>query len=206
MFCHFSVGATVTHSHQHGHVPTNLRIPDPAIESKLFAQTQNAVATRRGKRKRKNRKKRVSTTKENTSVSRALSDSDLHQHVNAQYVNGPGGTLPPTVAKQRAREAKKHEVDEQTKRLHNLDRHPALVLNADYQVRREKVAISERSRHRQLTPHAPLCAFSPFHTFLLACGIGRKPSRLSFLEKYRLLTSTPTSSFELQVWRYLYQV
>lgn len=122
-----------------------MRIPDPAIESKLFAQTQNAVAIRRGKRTRKNRKNKVSAAREDPSASRALSESDLRQHVNAQYVNGPGGTLRPTVAKQRAREAQKRDLDEQTKRLHNLDRHPALVLNADYQVRREKVAKSERS-------------------------------------------------------------
>lgn len=139
----------MTHSLTHSLTPTctypNLRIPDPAIESKLFAQTQNAVAIRRGKRTRKNRKNKVSAAREDPSASRPLSESDLHQHVNAQYVNGPGGTLRPTVAKQRAREAQKRDLDEQTKRLHNLDRHPALVLNADYQVRREKVAKSERS-------------------------------------------------------------
>lgn len=105
----------------------NKMIQNPAIGSILFAQKQDTVATR--KRKQKNRKNSLSESKSR----KGLSESDLRQHVSAQYVNGPGGILRPTVAKQRRRERQRNEVDEHIKQLHKLDRHPALVLNADYQ-------------------------------------------------------------------------
>lgn len=102
---------------------------DPAMSSMLFGQRQETAVAHKGKRS--NRKKSSS----GSISSKGLSEAELRHHVSAKYVNGPGGRLRPTLAKRRKWEDKKQTADEQAKQLHKLDRHPALVLNADYQVR-----------------------------------------------------------------------
>jgi hypothetical protein len=55
-----------------------------------------------------------------------MSPQELAHHVAHQYLHGSGGVFRQTSAKSEQR-------DEQTSFLRKLDRHPALLLNADYQ-------------------------------------------------------------------------
>ena len=63
-------------------------------------------------------------------VNVAISESELRQHVSAKYVTGPGGVLRDAVAKA----TRSCTSEAQAEQLRKLERHPALVLNADYQV------------------------------------------------------------------------
>ena len=64
-----------------------------------------------------------------------LTDDEVRQHVTAQYIHGPGGTLRTAIAKRQQQERQQQQDDENLEQLKRLDQHPALVLNADYQVR-----------------------------------------------------------------------
>ena len=73
-----------------------------------------------------------------------LSEQDIAEHVSSLYIHGPGGVLRDT---ERRRQRRQHEIQsmmtfshidqteaqQQLQTLRNLDRHPALLLNADYQ-------------------------------------------------------------------------
>jgi len=69
-----------------------------------------------------------------------ITEDEVAQHVSSRYVNGPGGILFDSVNKRKRQEAssklygtdKSHK--DQVQHLKKLDMHPALVLNADYQV------------------------------------------------------------------------
>ena len=77
-------------------------------------------AKHRKARKKKNARGETST---------ALSPQELAHHVAHQYLHGSGGMMRTTLAKA-ARRKTNHD---QATYLRMLDRHPALVLNADYQ-------------------------------------------------------------------------
>lgn len=62
-----------------------------------------------------------------------ISMAELAQHVSSQYINGPNGVAKEQASKERNRSSMGTE--ETSAYLKTLDRHPALVLNADYQVR-----------------------------------------------------------------------
>ena len=73
-----------------------------------------------------------------------LSKEELAKHVASQYVSGSGGIFKEVDAKRKRQELHRHKNGEtnmnkeQVEYLKKLDRHPALVLNADYQVRNLK--------------------------------------------------------------------
>ncbi len=58
------------------------------------------------------------------------SDDELADHVSSMYITGPGGFMKEAAIK---REKDKFD-NERMDFLKKLDRHPTLVLNADYQV------------------------------------------------------------------------
>lgn len=65
-----------------------------------------------------------------------LTEEELAQHVSNVYVNGAGGLMQGTMKKRERMETESQQLDEsQLAIIKKLDRHPALVLNADYQVR-----------------------------------------------------------------------
>ena len=69
-----------------------------------------------------------------------LPESDVGHHVAKQYITGPGSTLRDKASRRDRMETQNRIVTEdsshkeQMQYLRMLDRHPALVLNADYQV------------------------------------------------------------------------
>lgn len=69
-----------------------------------------------------------------------VSELDVGHHVATQYITGPGGILRDKAARRDRMERSTEILEndqthkEQMEYLRNLDRHPALVLNADYQV------------------------------------------------------------------------
>lgn len=64
-----------------------------------------------------------------------ISKAELAQHVASQYINGPNGVIKEQSARARNRDLVDPGESDQKEFLKKLDRHPALVLNADYQVR-----------------------------------------------------------------------
>lgn len=89
------------------------------------------------RRKAHRRKKRKPST--DSASTKLVTELDVAQHVSSQYLNGGGGFLSNSNAR-RKRMEKSHEMfvtDPSHKKhaeyLKKLDRHPALVLNADYQ-------------------------------------------------------------------------
>ncbi len=92
----------------------------------------------------KNRKKKMRTRKnKNTAAIKhgPLNDKEeLAMHVSSQYVAGPGGLFKQVDARRKRQEKasifrnEDHCNLEQVEYLRKLDGHPALVLNADYQV------------------------------------------------------------------------
>lgn len=85
------------------------------------------------KAKHKGRRSSNPAKKEISSRGSILTEEELCQHVTAQYIHGPGGTLRASAAK-RYHQQEEQEL-ENIVQLKRLDQHPALVLNADYQVR-----------------------------------------------------------------------
>ena len=69
-----------------------------------------------------------------------LAESDVGHHVAKQYITGPGSLLRDKKSRRDLMETQNQIVKEdsshkeQMQYLRMLDRHPALVLNADYQV------------------------------------------------------------------------
>ena len=60
---------------------------------------------------------------------RPVSDDEIAHHVSSMYITGPGGFM-----KEAAIKREKQNDNEHLAFLKKLDRHPTLVLNADYQV------------------------------------------------------------------------
>jgi len=68
-----------------------------------------------------------------------ISEDELAHHVFSMYTTGHGGLMKQAENKWRRHQANEddsYDDDDQVALLKRLDRHPALVLNADYQVRR----------------------------------------------------------------------
>mmetsp|Transcript_27789 Transcript_27789/g.46112 ORF Transcript_27789/g.46112 Transcript_27789/m.46112 type:complete len:353 (+) Transcript_27789:220-1278(+) len=84
--------------------------------------------TKRGKKAANKKKTRQSSSNQ------VLSEPQLRQHVASQYVHGPSGVMRGILAKQEALAAQHDTNDfEHIQHIHKLNRHPALLLNADYQ-------------------------------------------------------------------------
>jgi 5-methylcytosine-specific restriction endonuclease McrA len=96
------------------------------------------MPTRTAKHKDRKRKKTKKVSR-GSNGGQILTEQELAQHVSAQYITGRGGVLRESHAKAKRREetTRLKEIDPDfNEHLRNLDRHPALVLNANYQVRR----------------------------------------------------------------------
>lgn len=94
--------------------------------------------------KHKNRKTKTKAKMRRNSAAMKngpLNEEELAMHVSSQYVAGPGGLFKQVDARRKRQEKASifsNEENcnmEQVEYLKKLDRHPALVLNADYQVR-----------------------------------------------------------------------
>jgi hypothetical protein len=98
-------------------------------------------------RKAKHKRRRAASGKKerlpNSAV--ALTDDEIRQHVTAQYIHGPGGTLRSVMVKRQQSNKNNQKLQQRLpvastgdnshlEQLRRLDQHPALVLNADYQV------------------------------------------------------------------------
>ena len=95
----------------------------------------------RTKSKRKLRRKSGKSTSVGTTASgKPLTESDVGHHVAERYISGPGSVLRDKKSRRDRMETQNKIVKEdashkeQMQYLRMLDRHPALVLNADYQV------------------------------------------------------------------------
>lgn len=85
-------------------------------------------------RKKMKAKKGSSQLDHNHHKSGPVTDDDIAQHVASMYINGPGGLMKEATTKREKQDAQGMFGDEEhLALLKNLDRHPALVLNADYQ-------------------------------------------------------------------------
>ena len=104
--------------------------------------TASSATTPKRKIKHKNRKTKTKMRR-NTAVMKngPLNEEELALHVSSQYVAGPGGLFKQVDARRKRQEkasifsSEENCNMEQVEYLKKLDRHPALVLNADYQVR-----------------------------------------------------------------------
>ncbi len=72
-------------------------------------------------------------------IVKSINDDELAQHVSSMYMRGPGGKMRQVDIKRKRMEAASNLDVDMTEREHRaymskLDRHPALVLNADFQV------------------------------------------------------------------------
>ena len=108
--------------------------------SVLFSQMEeNSLSTTMPARKAKHKSRKGPVVAKETSHTRLtiLTDDEVRQHVTAQYIHGPGGTLRTAIAKRQQQQQKRQQQqdEENLEQLKRLDQHPALVLNADYQVR-----------------------------------------------------------------------
>ena len=90
------------------------------------------------KRKAKHQKRKKMKVQKGSSLldkqkknnkSTALNADEIAHHVSNVYITGPGGMMKETKIKR-----EKQTDNEHLKFLKKLDRHPTLVLNADYQV------------------------------------------------------------------------
>lgn len=119
-----------------------------AASTSTTIATATSVApprTKKHKSRTKPKSKRSSQKRKPTinkgKASGPLSEADVGHHVATQYITGPGGLLRDKVARRDRMAARTRIVQndashmEQMEYLRKLDRHPALVLNADYQVR-----------------------------------------------------------------------
>jgi len=103
--------------------------PERAKRSGDTTTNINVISQKR-KKKHKNRKKMK------VRKGSHLTEDDLATHVSSRYVYGPGGILKQAEKKRNRQEASRMFLDgnkDQVEVLKRLDRHPALVLNADYQ-------------------------------------------------------------------------
>ena len=80
-------------------------------------------------------------SRNDTTKSGPLNMDELAMHVTSQYISGPGGIFTHADARRKRQEAasllngrRNEDNKAQVEHLKNLDRHPTLVLNGDYQV------------------------------------------------------------------------
>ncbi|KAI2496084.1 HNH endonuclease [Fragilaria crotonensis] len=101
------------------------------LEEVSLSSSSSATTMPVRKAKHKGRRSSNPAKKEISSRGSILTEEELCQHVTAQYIHGPGGTLRASAAK-RYHQQEEQEL-ENIVQLKRLDQHPALVLNADYQ-------------------------------------------------------------------------
>ena len=137
--------APLTTTHEGGLTP--LRATTSLPKRKRSTTTSN----NKNKKKKKNAGKSKKSASSSSLSSGPLSEQDLAHHVSTLYIHGPGGVLHDT-ERRRLRRQKElqdshngngghndsthdfvQQQQEQLQSLRNLDRHPALLLNADYQ-------------------------------------------------------------------------
>jgi hypothetical protein len=171
---------------------------------------------------RKNHERSSSSSNNNNNKSGMIvTEEELAHHVSSMYIRGPGGIFN-EMAKKRERNKgtmvarKQHGStstlvdggnvgdvgfdDEYEEYLRKLDRHPALVLNADFQVcillsfllffclsgsrQHPIILLNKQLNHIMSIFHASSCSHSA--SYHCPSGLGRKPSKLFFQERYRL--------------------
>lgn len=110
-----------------------------------------------------------------------ISKTELAQHVASQYVNGPNGVIKEQSARARSRDLVDPEESDQKEFLEKLDRHPALVLNADYQVRETvlwtllRLYLSTHFKYLMMAHNSThIASRSLFLIYHSQCGIGKK--------------------------------
>ncbi len=114
--------------------------------TRLCESLEDAMANaniNKPRRKRKRRKEKMKTYKGTSKLEKVknapINDDELAHHVSAMYMKGPGGKMRQVDIKRKRMEAASNLEVDMTEREHRrymskLDRHPALVLNADFQV------------------------------------------------------------------------
>jgi len=111
--------------------------------TRLFESFEDAMANaNKPKRKRRRRKEKMKAYKGTSKLDKVknapINDDELAQHVSSMYMRGPGGKMRQVDIKRKRMEAASNLDVDMTEREHRaymskLDRHPALVLNADFQ-------------------------------------------------------------------------
>jgi 5-methylcytosine-specific restriction endonuclease McrA len=110
------------------HEPTSLS----AAPSSAVTSTKGRSKTGLPRRKRKGKDKKTGP----------LSEQEVAEHVAALYIHGPGGILRDSERRRQRRQSEldrtlppldRQDAHQQLQSLRKLDRHPALLLNADYQ-------------------------------------------------------------------------
>lgn len=95
-----------------------------------------AAPPKRKKKTQKMKSQKRSSQLEQKNRNDDVSDDDLAQHVSSMYITGPGGMIKDAAKKRERHEGSTSSYNQDhAALLQKLDRHPALVLNADYQVR-----------------------------------------------------------------------
>ncbi len=115
-----------------------------STSSSSSSNSNSSTITPKRTKKHKNRRKKMRRGKNTAGMkSGPLHIDDLAMHVTSQYISGPGGIFKQADARMKRLEAASllnGRVDDEANKeqvgyLRKLDRHPTLVLNADYQVR-----------------------------------------------------------------------
>lgn len=103
------------------------------------SQTRDRNTNTKTKSRKRNKRKKVKLQrgssqldKKSNHKSGSVTEDEIAHHVSSMYVNGPGGYLKEASMK-REKQSSSFDDKEYLKFLQKLDRHPALVLNADYQ-------------------------------------------------------------------------
>lgn len=90
--------------------------------------------------------------------------------------------------------------------LNQLNRYPALILNADYQVCFQRLICACKNMIKALNLTnfilLPRC-YSQCHIYPWVFVTGKKPLNRCLVAKWRLSTSTKASLFELPIWKFL---
>lgn len=149
---------------------THFLIPVLYSAGMLYSILERGPATtiQKNKKKRKGKNRKANAG--------PLTDEQVRQHVNAQYFRGPNGVFRGHM--KREEKILKND-DDQTKYLKKLERHPSLVLNADYQVSANAVcscfcACFRKALLIYFSPHV-WCAHSQWAICRSACGTGKMP-------------------------------
>ena len=172
-------------------------------EMSLSSPSPSASVTTMPVRKAKHKGRRTNSSSPKKSKELAnrgtfLTEEEVRQHVTAQYVHGPGGTLRASTAKRHQQQGQREL--EHIAQLQRLDQHPALVLNADYQVRGLYFVSIDclvlypavvQVRNRLVAHFSSSHRCSQLASFLSACGIGKKPSRQSLAARSQLWRCIP---------------
>lgn len=125
-------------------LPVGTELAQASSNEWVRLQTEMAVPSptekRQSRAKTRRKKNKVNGRVRATGPTNPISEDDIGHHVAAQYINGPGGMIKGKYARRQQMEAKSAMMQDCTSPLRqidymkDLDRHPALVLNADYQV------------------------------------------------------------------------